>query len=220
LQKKSLIYEKNDNIDIPGSGFQPDGITYNPTDRNMYVIVRFPGEAYVIGSTTNKIVHNIDLGLYPPQGNALGGIAYNPANNYMYVTTAFNTVNTISQFPPTVSDVACPANYLQHWDMITFKITSLEVASSIGRPYNSELEVKIQDKFPERNTDIKAEVARLLGLNRAFINSIQILNVGYAIECALPGAPPPLQNVTATGSITNNITERLPSDNTTATTLR
>jgi hypothetical protein len=83
----------------------------------------------------------------------------------------------------------CSALNLQHWDKIVFKIVSPQVASQAGLPANTELDIKVIDD-PRKVVDVKQTVLNLIKVPQAQRNSIEIVDVEYAIVCTqiAPGA--------------------------------
>jgi hypothetical protein len=84
----------------------------------------------------------------------------------------------------------CLATDVQHWDNIVFMITDPSLANKTNLTANTELDVKILND-PHKVADIKQNVLDFLNAPTAPKNSIRILNVDYAIICAVPAPSPP-----------------------------
>jgi hypothetical protein len=81
-----------------------------------------------------------------------------------------------------VETVCSPTN-VQHWDKIVFKINSTELAKRLNLTAGTELDIKVLDN-PKEVADIKNKVLDFLGVRDAKRETIQILDVEYAIICA------------------------------------
>jgi len=194
-------------------GELPYGITHNPIDRNMYVTNTNSATISVIDSSTNTVVHTIAV--KNPRY-----IAFNPANGNIYISTAFDTVDLIAT-PSSVSPTTgCSEDNIQHWDKILFKVVSPELAAIVDRPVNTLFDIKVQNDPAKQSSPQDKVLEFLKAPSGAFRNSIEIVDIDYAIVCASSAAAPPTPpttNVTAIKTpTTTNITKIVPSENITA----
>jgi hypothetical protein len=83
---------------------------------------------------------------------------------------------------------ACPEENVQHWDKILFVIPNPQVAKRAHVPANTELDIKVLDD-PNKVADIKKKVIDFLKLQSSDKNAIKIVDIEYAIICALQGPP-------------------------------
>jgi hypothetical protein len=89
------------------------------------------------------------------------------------------------------TETVCNPNNVQHWDKIVFKINSTELAKRVNLTAGTELDIKVLDN-PKEVADIKKKVIDFLGVPTAKRETIQIIDVEYAIVCAkLPATHPP-----------------------------
>jgi hypothetical protein len=95
----------------------------------------------------------------------------------------------------------CPEENVHHWDKILFVITDPRVAQKVNVTSNTELDIKVQDD-PHKVADIKQKVIDFLKLPSSDKRAIKILNVNYAIICALQ-PPPSTQTLSAVQSQSN-----------------
>ena len=101
-------------------GNRPTEIIFNPVDKNMYIFDQNANSVYVIDSLTNTVSKIIPLNL---NANEVKDVIYNPIKNKMYISTHPNTL-VAAQFTPSLLDAVCPVENVQHWNSITFKVTS------------------------------------------------------------------------------------------------
>jgi hypothetical protein len=96
-------------------------------------------------------------------------------------------VSATSKISPKVyaqsQDFMCPAKNIQHWDKIVFLIRSPELAQRVNLTANTELDIKVLDD-PLKVADLKQKVLTFLNVPDEPRDSIQILEVRYAIICA------------------------------------
>jgi hypothetical protein len=105
---------------------------------------------------------------------------------------------------------ACAKGNLQHWDKIVFMITDPKLATKTNLTANTELDIKVLDD-PKKVADLKQKVLNFLGNAKGNKSSIRIIDVDYAIICALPPpnhfVPPHYQanetSPTAAANLTN-----------------
>jgi YVTN family beta-propeller protein len=199
-----------DNIAV---GEAPDGITHNPIDRNMYVINTNSATISVIDSSTNTVVHTIAV-------KTPRDIDFNPANGNIYISTAVDTVDLIATPSPAGPTTGCSEDNIQHWDKILFKIVSPELAAIVDNPVNTLFDIKVQNDPTKESLPQDKVLEFLKAPSGAFRNSIEIVDIDYAIVCASSAAAPPTPpttNVTAIKTpTTTNITKIVPSENLTA----
>jgi hypothetical protein len=84
-----------------------------------------------------------------------------------------------------VQTSVCPKGSVQHWDKIVFMITDPKLASKANVTANTELDIKVLDD-PKKVADLKQKVLNFLGDPNGNKSSIKIVDVEYAIICALP----------------------------------
>ena len=82
------------------------------------------------------------------------------------------------------AQTSCPAKNVQHWDKIIFAIKSPQLAAQVKLPANTELDIKVRDD-PTKVADLKLKVLQFLGVPTESRNSIDILEVRYAMICAM-----------------------------------
>lgn len=181
-------------------GYFPTAMAYNPSNQKMYVVNTADNTVSVI-DRNNRVIETVHVGLTPRD------IAYNPINNRMYVANSNDdTVSVIDVNLPSSAQLAlksnstiCPQYFVQHWDKITFKINDPKLAESLNLDADTELDIRVQDE-PSAVTDIKSKVLDFLGVPNATRNSTTIVDVDYAIICALsarePTGPPIVQIIT------------------------
>jgi hypothetical protein len=105
---------------------------------------------------------------------------------------------------------ACAKGNVQHWDKIVFMITDPKLATKTNLTANTELDIKVLDD-PKKVADLKQKVLNFLGNAKGNKSSIRIIDVDYAIICALPPpnhfVPPHYQanetSPTAAANLTN-----------------
>jgi YVTN family beta-propeller protein len=199
----SVIDRSNNVIATIPTGVLPRDITFNPSNGKMYVLNSDSGNLAEIDSFSHAVTDTLPIfGDY---------IAFNPGNGMMYVTSSNKPgVYVISTSLSQQSNANCPTSNVQHWDKIVFKITSPEVARFVDRPYNTELDVKIQDRNAVTATELKSEIARSIGIPHEFRNSIEIVDNGYAVICSPP--LPTFENMTNTTLIKNMTDDAYPED--------
>jgi hypothetical protein len=94
-------------------------------------------------------------------------------------------------------ETVCSPDNVQHWDKIVFKINSTELAKRVNLTAGTELDIKVLDN-PKEVADIKKKVLDFLGVPNAKRETIQIIDVEYAIICAkLPAIHPPTTGLSA-----------------------
>ena len=80
-------------------------------------------------------------------------------------------------------DIACPPANTQHWTKIIFRITDRTIATSLGLPLNSELDITIMDKPSiDEASDLKNIVSNFLDRPNMPRNAIQIVSTDYSID--------------------------------------
>ena len=109
-------------------GNRPTEIIFNPVDKNMYIFDQNANSVYVIDSLTNTVSKIIPLNL---DRTEVKDVIYDPIKNKMYISTHPNTI-VAAQFTPSLLDAVCPIENVQHWNSITFKVTSPELAKILG----------------------------------------------------------------------------------------
>jgi hypothetical protein len=100
-----------------------------------------------------------------------------------------------------VQTSVCAEENVHHWDKILFAITDPHVAQRVNVSANTELDIKVQDD-PHKVADIKQKVIDFLNLSSSDKRAIKILNVNYAIICALQ-SPPSIQTLSPLQSQSN-----------------
>jgi len=80
---------------------------------------------------------------------------------------------------------ACAKGNVQHWDKIVFMITDPKLATKANVTANTELDIKVLDD-PKKVADLKQKVLNFLGDAKGNKSTIRIVDVEYAIICALP----------------------------------
>jgi hypothetical protein len=95
----------------------------------------------------------------------------------------------------------CPEENVQHWDKIVFVIPNPQVAKRAHVPANTELDIKVLDD-PHKVADIKQKVIDFLKLTSSDRNAIKIVDINYAIICALQ-APPSIKTLSPLQSQSN-----------------
>jgi YVTN family beta-propeller protein len=105
-------------------GNHPSEIIFNPVDKNIYIIDQNANSVYVIDSLTNTVSKIIPLNL---EVTEVKDVIYDPIENKMYISIYPNTI-VAAQFTPSLLDAVCPLENVQHWNSITFKVTSPELA--------------------------------------------------------------------------------------------
>lgn len=86
----------------------------------------------------------------------------------------------------------CAEAGVQHWDKIVFMITDPKLASKANVTANTELDIKVLDD-PQKVADLKQKVMNFIGTPNGNKSSIKIVDVEYAIICAMP--PPPSSEI-------------------------
>ena len=165
--------------DIPVGAF-PSEIMHNSYDGNMYVTNLNSQSISVLNSENDSIKDNI-------QSLDVWDFEVDTSTGFIYLTSLSDfSVYVIKEIKPSET---CPDENSKHWDKIIFKITSRALATTLNLPFNSELDIKIQDS-PVDVVDIKNEIALFLNIptttqNR---NSLEIVDVDYDIVCT-PSEP-------------------------------
>jgi hypothetical protein len=115
---------------------------------------------------------------------------------------AFQWVEDITTQPKLdVQTSVCPEENVQHWDKILFVITNPQVAKKANVTANTELDIKVLDD-PHKVADIKQKVVDFLKLPSSDKTAIKILDINYAIICALQ-VPPSIQTLSPLQSQSN-----------------
>jgi hypothetical protein len=91
-----------------------------------------------------------------------------------------------------VKATVCKLESVQHWDKIVFMVTDPKLASQVNVTANTELDIKVLDD-PQKVADLKQKVLDFIGAPNGNKSSIKIIDVEYAIICAMP--PPPSSEV-------------------------
>jgi hypothetical protein len=91
-----------------------------------------------------------------------------------------------------VETSVCKVESVQHWDKIVFTVTDPRLASQANVTANIELDIKVLDD-PQKVADLKQKVLNFLGVPNGNKNAIKIIDVEYAIICAMQ--PPPSNEV-------------------------
>ena len=125
----SVINSTNKVIHNITVGNFPDEIVFNPIDNNMYLLSQNTAYLYVIDSLTNTVVKIIPVNFLQ---NSVNDIVFNPTKNNMYISMDSTTI-VVAQFTPSLLDAVCPLENAQHWNSITFKITSPELAEIVNQ---------------------------------------------------------------------------------------
>ena len=86
-----------------------------------------------------------------------------------------------------------------------FKIVSPELAAIVDNPVNTLFDIKVQDDPAKQSSPQDKVLEFLKAPEGAFRNSIEIVDMDYAIVCASSAAPPTPP--------TTNITKIVPSEN-------
>ena len=154
-------------------------------------------------------VNSIDIGPFQQNGLILGlegvGIPFlaavqdpTPSDLSLFAFLDSNSNNQYDDGEPSASDtfvplncnvdIACPPSNLQHWTKIIFRITDRNIATSLGLPLNSELDITIMDKPSGSSnnevSDLKYIVSNYLERPNMPRNAIQIVSADYSITCA------------------------------------
>lgn len=173
-------------------GDAPRAIAVNQYNHNVFVINSVENTVSVIDGTSNRVIDAI------PVGNDPWKVAVNAAKDKVYVTNRnSNTVSVISKESP----AACPTRNVQHWDKISFKILSDDLAQKLNLTANTELDIKVQDD-PNQVADIKQKVLDFLKVPQAPRYAIQIIDVNYAIVCAPSAVSENIMSAKPTANIT------------------
>jgi hypothetical protein len=121
----------------------------------------------------------------------------------VFTETAANGVGTGAAISEIIkncgkpTETVCNPDNVQHWDKIVFKINSTELAKRVNLTAGTELDIKVLDN-PTEVADIKKKVLDFLGVPSAKRETIQIIDVEYAIICAkLPATHPPTTGISA-----------------------
>lgn len=102
---------------------------------------------------------------------------------------AFPSEEDITTQPESnVQTNVCPEENVQHWDKIVFVIPNPQVAKRANVSANTELDIKVLDD-PHKVADIKQKVLDFLKLQSSDKNAIRIVDINYAIICALQEPP-------------------------------
>jgi hypothetical protein len=115
-----------------------------------------------------------------------------------YSTILASQPNAFSQFsdeldittiPETdIQTNVCAQGNVQHWDKIVFMILDPKLASKANVTSNTELDIKVLDD-PREVADLKQKILNFIGAPNENKSSIKIVDVEYAIICAMQ--PPP-----------------------------
>lgn len=95
-----------------------------------------------------------------------------------------------------VEATVCKTESVQHWDKIVFMVTDPKLASQANVSANMELDIKVLDD-PHKVANLKQKVLDFLGVPNGNKNAIKIIDVEYAIICAMQ--PPPSNDVRPPG---------------------